>query len=145
MKVIEEKILALSWRQPYAELMLHGKIETRTWKTNYRGLVLICASKVFYDTFEKIGISGMKQFNRLVDIVGDKNSVLQHGKAIAIGRLVDCRPMTKDDEDACFVEFREGLYCHVYEEVQKIKPFEWRGSQRWKIVSDEVKQKIKII
>lgn len=28
------------------------------------------------------------------------------GQAIAVGRLVDCRPMTKDDEDDCFVKYR---------------------------------------
>lgn len=42
-------IRALWWREPYASLMLQGKVETRTWNTNYRGLVLICASIKPYD------------------------------------------------------------------------------------------------
>jgi hypothetical protein len=38
---------ALSIRSPYWELILSGKktIETRTWKTNYRGDFLICATQ----------------------------------------------------------------------------------------------------
>ena len=47
-----EPIKALSWKQPYASLMLKGKIETRSWPTNYRGLVLICASKAPYSIKE---------------------------------------------------------------------------------------------
>ena len=37
----------LSLRQPYAELVVAGRktIETRTWKTNFRGKFLIHASK----------------------------------------------------------------------------------------------------
>lgn len=38
---------ALSIRSPYWELILSGQktIETRTWKTNYRGDFLICATQ----------------------------------------------------------------------------------------------------
>ena len=38
---------ALSIKEPWATLILEGKktIETRTWKTNYRGEILLCASK----------------------------------------------------------------------------------------------------
>jgi hypothetical protein len=38
----------LSLRQPYAELVVAGRktIETRTWKTNFRGKFLVHASKV---------------------------------------------------------------------------------------------------
>lgn len=37
---------ALSVKQPYADLIACGRktIETRTWKTNYRGPLLICSS-----------------------------------------------------------------------------------------------------
>jgi ASCH domain. len=38
---------AISLKEPWASLMLEGKktIETRVWKTNYRGKLLLCASK----------------------------------------------------------------------------------------------------
>jgi hypothetical protein len=64
------------------------------------------------------------------------------GKAIAIGRLIDCRPMRKEDEDKCFVQFFPDLFCHVYTDVQAIKPFPWKGKQGWSEVSPEVKSKI---
>jgi hypothetical protein len=136
-----EKLLALSWKQPYAELMLKGKIETRTWNTNYRGWVLICASKQPYFTEQLRRISGGKQLVRMGDFLAKINPGFE-GKAIAIGRLVDCRPMRKEDEDKCFVQFFPDLFCHVYEDVQAIEPIPWKGKQGWSEVSPEVKAKI---
>lgn len=42
------KIKALSVKEPFASFIKSGtkKIETRTWKTKYRGDILICASKI---------------------------------------------------------------------------------------------------
>lgn len=54
-----EEIRALSWKEPYASLMLHGKIETRPWSTKYRGLVLVCASQKPYTEAELMGIAGV--------------------------------------------------------------------------------------
>lgn len=42
--LIKSPLRALSWKEPYATLMLHGKVETRTWPTDYRGLVLNCVA-----------------------------------------------------------------------------------------------------
>ena len=41
------KIKAISLWQPWANLIAVGakKYETRSWKTNYRGALLICASR----------------------------------------------------------------------------------------------------
>ena len=65
---------ALSIKEPWASLINSGKktIETRTWHTNYRGAILLCASKS-----PKGPLSGL---------------------AFASANLVDCRPMTKADE-----------------------------------------------
>ena len=165
-KLRDEKILALSWKQPYAELMLHGKIETRTWKTDYRGSVLICASKKLYNEQEIISISGVNQYERIKNILIPyliQNARDYTGYAIAIGNLVDCRPMTKADEDKCFVEYRKSwtvdvknkktgkikivqkkLWCHVYENVQRIEPFLWKGTQGWKTVEPNIIDTIEI-
>ncbi len=162
-----EKIMALSWKQPYAELMLHGKIETRTWSTNYRGLVLICASQKGYGLYQMFDIAGEKQMLRITDVLGRNNdhwlNNYRSGIAIAVGRLVDCRPMTIKDEDMCFVKYREPwqvdkilkngskkmvirqLYCHIYEDVRAIKPFEWKGAQGWKKVEQSIIDKIEIV
>jgi hypothetical protein len=142
-----QKLMALSWKQPYAELMLHGKIETRTWNTNYRGWVLICTSLKSYNTSQILSISGGIQFKRLIKVLQTSNDeVLNHpGKAIAIGKLIDCRPMIEIDEDSCFVKFYPDLFCHIYDNIVPINPFNWKGSQGWKEVDFELKQKIEIL
>lgn len=139
----DKKLMALSWKQPYAELMLHGKIETRTWHTYYRGWVLICGSQSGYTSKQIENISGIIQKGRIHESLRNANII--GGYAIAIGKLVDCRPMQKEDEDKCFVEFYPDLYCHVYENVQAIEPFPWKGTQGWKEVDPETKNKIKLI
>lgn len=155
-----EPMKALSWREPYGSLMLppFNKIETRTWNTNYRGLVLICTSQEAYSWDKVKAISGDEQFDRILGsaaLFDDQPG----GYAIAVGKLVDSRLMTKHDESKCFVEYREPwevinkkgkrvikkLYCHVYEDVLRIKPIPWKGSQGWKDVPDEIMKQIEFI
>lgn len=141
---MNERVLALSLKQPFASLMLLGKIETRTWSTKYRGLVLICASKKFYSESQVMSISGEKQTQHAFVELNQHGIKELRGMAIAIGRLVDCRPMTKEDEDKCFVKYYPDLFCHIYEDVVAIEPFEWKGTQGWKEVSEEIKKTIVI-
>jgi len=141
----KEKILALSWKQPFASAMLFGKIETRTWATPYRGWVLICTSKQPYNQETVESICGERLFIKMCQAMNKDTSTLDlNGYAIAIGKLVDCRPMTRNDEDRTFVKFRGGLFCHIYEQVKKIEPFPWKGQQGWKTVDQSIYQ-IKII
>lgn len=167
----EEKVMALSWRQPYADMMIAGKIETRTWPTNYRGLVLICASKESYLDSDIQNITGMGAsfkflafFTRLPVGIEKRSYNFLKGHAIAIGRLVDCRPMAATDQTMTLVLYKKPwvetlcrgkkrqfkmveklLWCHVYEDVMPIEPFEWKGTLGWKTVSDDVKALIKMI
>lgn len=141
----DQKLLALSWKQPFADLMLIGKIETRTWQTKYRGWVLICSSKVGYTGDQRLQICGSKQYNRITE----SNFKMPYGmtghlgKAIAIGRLIDCRPMETKDEDSCFVKYHPDLFCHVYDQVQPLQQFiPWKGSQGWREVDLETKERI---
>lgn len=139
-----EKIRALSWKQPFGSLMLHGKIETRTWNTNVRGNILICNSLQPYSTKETIQICGQHQYNRIVALISGKTKP-NYGYAIAVGTLVDSRPMTKQDEDKCFVEYWEGLWCHVYENVRPIEPFKFKGGQGFRKLDQQTINKIKFI
>jgi len=140
----DKKLLALSWKQPFAELMLHGKIETRTWNTNYRGWVLICASKKGYDFHQWFSISGSKQGQRITKILGRGcDHFLRSGMAIAIGKLIDCRIMKQEDEDRCFVQYFPDLFCHIYDFVVPIEPILWKGTQGWKEVTSDIKRLIK--
>lgn len=134
--MITEPIRALNWREPYGALMLHGKIETRTWKTNYRGLVLLCASKKDYPWDVVRSISEPEQFDRILDLSSHLN--MHNGVAFAISRLVDCRPMVKEDEDKCFVAYHPDLFCHVHADVKAIDPLPWKGAQGWQKVPQNV-------
>lgn len=137
-----ESIRALSWKQPFASLMLSGKIETRKWATSYRGKVLICAAQQSYKLTQILVFTGERIFKFIFNHYSEEESHRLKGKAIAIADLVDCRKMTIEDEDKCFVQFKEGLYCHVYKNVQAIKPFPIKGRQGWFKLTDEQKGKI---
>ena len=70
---------ALSLRQPWASLIADGRktIETRTWRTRYRGPLAIHASARPYEDLPTGGI-------------------------VAVAWLYDCRPMEESDEvQAC--------------------------------------------
>lgn len=105
----EMELKALSIKQPYASLMLHGKIETRDWHTDYRGLVLICASKAPFGLQDIEKVSGLRQVDRILGLLPGYYNSAPVGQAIAVGRLIQCRPMVKSDEDACFVRWRDEL------------------------------------
>lgn len=137
------EIRALSWKQPYAELMLYGKIETRVWETNYRGLVLICASHKPYSKPQIKDIWGEKGHERIYNQFN--NRFLINGHAIAIGELIDCRKMKPEDEDDCFVTYHHRLFCHVYQNVRSIEPFPFKGNLKWKKLDKETLNKIKFI
>lgn len=144
-----EIIRALWWKQPFASLMLHGKIETRTYPTNVRGKVLICAGKQHYKHGEIDIISGQKVRHEINGILNTEPSFfnLPKGKAVAIGNLVDCFPfplLGTRREHLTFVKYKEGIWCWVFENVQPIEPFEIKGKQGWKILDEETKSKIKI-
>lgn len=96
-------VKAISLKEPWASLILKGKktIETRTWKTNYRGVLLICVSKT-------------------------PNSEIS-GKAIAVANLVDCRLMTKEDENKACCKIYAGAYSWVLASVKPIKKFVVKG------------------
>lgn len=141
-----EIIRALWWKQPYASLMLHDKIETRKYPTNVRGKVLICACKKRYEPGEIMMISGRRQFNRM-DLYLENNEAAILGMALAIGDLTMCYPMQDNElmESQCFVEYKKGLWCWRFENVKPIQPFEIKGKQGWAILNEETISKIKTI
>lgn len=83
---------ALSVRQPWASLIAggHKTIEWRSWRTNYRGPLLICAGKTPDDIYYELN-DGVEETCSL-------------GVAVATVDLVDVRPFdaTKDVEAAFF-------------------------------------------
>lgn len=143
---IDQKLLALSWKQPFATAMLYGKIETRTWNTNVRGWVLICTSLKAYSEDIEHKLCGTDLYYKMLRAMNKDSGTLDlNGYGIAIGRLVDSRKMKPEDADKCFVKWREDLYCHVYEDVRQIKPIIWKGTQGWKEVTEDIKRTIEVL
>lgn len=153
--IIKSPIRALSWKQPFASLMLHGKVETRSWDTKYRGWVLICASAAPYSVGKMEEIAGRRNAS-INETLSLEPKELIRGHAIAIGYLYSSQPMENFlmpesmyrkslIEKACFVQYNPELFCHSYSEVQAIEPFEWKGSQGWKTIDNQTKAKIKLL
>lgn len=105
---------AISIKQPWASRIAQKRktIETRTWKTNHRGWLLIVASKK-----PKYPFSGF---------------------ALAIACLVDCRSMKIADEWAAMSGYQKGLYSWILKEIRPIKPFPVRGKLGLYEVDDEL-------
>lgn len=79
----------LSLYQPYAQIIKSGikKIETRSWKTNYRGKLYIHASMTKLKKEDK-------ENKKLMALVGDAD--MDYGTIICECDLVDCIEMTED-------------------------------------------------
>jgi hypothetical protein len=143
----DKPLRALTLNEPFASLMLQDKIETRKWPTKYRGWVLICAAKKPY-SFIDLQRMSRSQINRINaafgfdDLYRGEAEGYYCGYAFAVGRLVDCRPMKPEDESRCYVDWVKGLHCHIYENIAKIEPFQWKGVQGWKTVDPDLVRKI---
>lgn len=142
-----EEMRYLGWKQPFAQLMLHGKQETRTWSTKYRGLVLITASLSEYNYKTLVKIAGPEQYIRIQSILTKEWPEVEKNKgyAIAVGRLIDCQPMLPGHDDICFVEYQPALWMHIYSEVVRIKPIKFIGAQGWRKLSPEFIKTIQLL
>jgi hypothetical protein len=100
---------ALSLWQPWASWIARGEktIETRTWPARYRGPLLICAAK------KRDPVLNPERF--------------PVGVAVCVVRLVDCRPMTRGDEEKAMCGCDPGRWAWVLKSIRKIEPFPVRG------------------
>jgi len=98
-------IKALSVKEPWASRIAYGgkTVETRTWRTSYRGPLLICASAAPASTVS--------------------------GKAVALTTLADCRLMVPADEETAQSNWYEDLYAWVLTDVTAVQPFGVKGRQ----------------
>ena len=120
-------IKAISLWEPWASLIRAGlkRYETRHWKTNYRGPLLICAAVAARFTARELRhmIGGMPD-----------DFEMHFGHAVAIVDLVDCIPtetMTPEliGTDAPFGNFDPCRFAWKLENLQIIKPFPAKGRQ----------------
>lgn len=140
------EVRGLSIYQPYAALMGVGKVETRTWHTEYRGLVLLCSTAKPVQEEELVRRSG-GELALLIRTELTEGQPRQNGHALYLATLADCRPLQRDD--AHFLRWHPVMpsvfYGWHFEDVIPIRPFPVRGQQRlWK-ASDDLKRLIERI
>ena len=89
---------AISLKQPWANLVASGKktIETRKWKTPYRGDVVICSSK--------------------------KPSIEPAGYALCVVELYDIEPMKKEHEAKACIKIYPGAYSWFLRNIRPLVP-----------------------
>lgn len=101
------KVLSLT--EPYATLIKENKklVETRSWKTDYRGELYIHASATRIP-------KEWKENKELMALVDDKS--LNFGNIICKCNLVDCIYMTKEYVENMKINNYQEYICGVYEE-----------------------------
>ena len=118
----------LSIKEPFASLIANGQkhIETRSWKTNYRGELFIHAS----------GKNLAKEYLTnpyVVNLI--KNLNLNYGSIICKGNLVDCIYMDEtflnsiknDTKEYNLGLYELGRYAWVFENIELIYPIPAKG------------------
>lgn len=113
----------LTIQEPYATFIMQGmkKIETRSWKTKYRGEIYIHAGK------SKNYLKKIKKQNILKLL---KNLDLNYGNIICKAQLTDCIYITeefinkiKEGKNFEFIlgEYEVGRYAWVLENIEILK------------------------
>lgn len=118
----------ISIKEPFATLITNGmkKIETRSWKTNYRGEIFIHAS----------GKKLAKEFltnDFVVDLIKDMD--MNFGNIICRCNLVDCIYMDEDfleyikqnPTEYNVGEYKLGRYAWVMKDIKPIHPIPAKG------------------
>jgi hypothetical protein len=128
------EIRLLTWKQPFADLMFspHDKVETRGWDTKYRGWVAIHTAKQGYSAGTLQEIAG-DQTERIYDAITDVP--LLQGYIIGMAYLFDSKKMKEEDSDDCYVQYKEGLFCHKYIKAERIRPIPYKSKQGWSTLS----------
>lgn len=119
----------LTIKEPYATLIKEQikSIETRSWKTNYRGEIYIHASK---PKIEKKVLDNKELMNLC------KNLTFNQGNIICKGNLVDCIYMTeefindiKENNKFEFIcgHYEVGRYAWIIKDIETIKPLPAKG------------------
>lgn len=113
----------LSLREPWATLIKDKKkfVETRSWKTNYRGELYIHASMTKID-------KSTRERGELLDLLGTEEFL--YGYIICKCTLVDCVYMTQeyvDDmknnyyQEYICGEYKEGRYAWIMKDIEPLR------------------------
>ncbi len=137
---------ALSLWEPWASLIRTGAktIETRSWPTNYRGKLLICAGRGGLSKQGLRELLSLPEFKKgLLPIAGRAHGRtgglipkdLYFGKAVATVELYDCKPTEKCPNDEIgsnrpLGDFSPGRYAWFLRLIDgSFEPFSVTGRQ----------------
>lgn len=143
---------ALSIRQPYAWLIVHGieDVENRSWHTHYRGPLLIHASQAV--DAEDIRIMRERLAEQGITLPEE----LPRGGIVGVATLVDCierveiswwrrllcRLLGKDRVSGCVDQpesiWFEGPYGFILRDARPLPFVPWRGQQKFFDVPEHV-------
>lgn len=138
-------IKALTLHQPWATLIAVGakRIETRSWGTNYRGLLAIHAGKnpAYFD------LINTEPFSSVLNAADALDNHLPTGAIVAIcelvgvdrfGAWIDRKPMLwqkgryqfeLSDQERAFGDYSIGRYGLFLANIRRIDPIPCRGAQ----------------
>lgn len=143
-----EKIRTLGFYEPFGSLMLHNKVETR-WVRKGKKPPFPLSKYLFYttqqpcsnkDVFDWCGLEIMLSIS---ETLGTNKKSELNGFAIAVGELVEVRPLTKEDEGKAFVKFigektevikgekiTKVQWALIFKDVKPITPFRWEHGKQ---------------
>jgi hypothetical protein len=130
----EEKLKAISILEPWASLIRTGEktYETRSWMTNYRGPLLICAAR---KKVNLLNFSIEHPEPELVSgyIVACRRLALNFGKAVALVKIVNCVPVEEAETigyEKIYGDFTAGRFAWKLEMINNtFEPFPVKGRQ----------------
>jgi hypothetical protein len=119
---------ALSIRQPWATFIAVGDktVECRSWKTDYRGDLLICSSAT-------------KQELNWARMSDNERACFPLGQAVCVVTLADVRPFQKSDLKGAMTDEMPdpSIYAWELENLRYIEPFPVKGKLNFFNVDDE--------
>jgi len=124
----------LTLTQPWASLVACGakRIETRSWKTAYRGLIGIHAATKF--EMEVRELCHQEPIHSALFRWGTSQpGSLPRGSVLAVARIADCVPIgtfRPGQEERALGDYTPGRYAWLLADIRRLPaPIPWRGRQ----------------
>ena len=131
-------VMAISLWQPWASLIMARakRFETRSWSTEYRGPLVICAAKgglgkaelyatLLDELFQRalLPILGLSHDLSIKEFADAAMDLLPRGKALGCVNLVDCigTELLGDHADLPFGDFSHGRFAW---KLDNVRPFD---------------------
>lgn len=121
-----QKMKALSVRQPFAGLIAAGikRLEIRGWQTDYRGPILICASKrehpLFVSYHYRSGLLEIRNSSAPRKIQVELGQISILGAALCVVDLVDVNPFVQEQEKSACIDWIPAAFAWHLENPRPI-------------------------